>query len=204
MATATTEPRHSRPLPGSIRRGLGRLKRRLRVVGAMRGLGKAAVVLAVAAAMAMTADVAFVFPTPVRWIIWGVWIATAAIAVILGVVRPLVRRLTWNDLAALAERGEPALGERLTSAVGLLRQPHGSPELIAALVDDANARVGFVDLTRAVSTRGALSWLAAGAVAAAADSFTGDRETRSIRPDCASASCVPGLILIASAGSRSR
>ena len=69
-----------------------------------------------------------------------------------------MRRLTWNDLAALAERGEPSLGERLTSAVGLLRQqPHGSPELIAAVVDDATERAGRVDLTRAVSMHAAPS-----------------------------------------------
>ena len=76
--------------------------------------------------------------------------------------------MTWNDLAALAERGEPSLGERLTSAVGLLRQrPHGSPELIAAVVDDAAERAGQVDLTRAVSIRGAIAWLMAGGILAA-------------------------------------
>ena len=167
MATATTETRHSRSLPRAIRRGLRRLRPRLRAVGAMRGLGKAAMVLAVTAILAMAADVALVVPVAVRWTMWVAWIATAAIATLTGVVRPLLQRLTWNGLAALAERGEPALGEWLTSAVGLLHQPHGSPELIAAVVEDATERAGQVDFTRAVSTRGPLLWLMAGAVAAA-------------------------------------
>ncbi len=59
----------------------------------------------------------------------------------------MVRRMTWNDLAAVAESGETTLGERLTSAVGLLRQrPHGSPVLIEALVEDAAERVRKADL----------------------------------------------------------
>ena len=122
MAIATMETRHPRSLPRAIKRGLGRVSLRLRAVGAMRGLGKAAIVLAVVAVLAMAADVAFILPLQARWIIWGTWIATAAVGLVAGVIRPLVRRLTWNDLAALAERGEPSLGERLTSAVGLLRQ----------------------------------------------------------------------------------
>ena len=117
----------------------------------MRGLGKSAAILAAMAAMAMAADVAVALPPLARWAIWATWIAIAAIGLVAGVVRPMVRRLAWNDLAALAEHGEPSLGERLTTAVSLLRQePHGSTELIAAVVDDAAIRARQVDLTRAV------------------------------------------------------
>ncbi len=133
----------------------------------MRGLGKTTLILAALAALAMAADVAFVLPPVARWTIWATWIAIAATGLLAGVFRPMVRRLAWNDLAALAERGEPSLGERLTTAVGLLRQrPHGSPELIAAVVDDAAARTREVDLTRAVSMRGALAWLMTGGIVA--------------------------------------
>ncbi len=168
MAIAvTTETRHPRSLPREIRRALGRLGLRLRAVGAMRGLGKAALILAVGAVLAMVVDVGFVLPLRARWIMWGIWITVAAVATGSGVIRPLVRRLTWNDLAALAEHGEPSLGERLTSAVGLLRQqPHGSPELIAAVVDDASERAEQFDLTRAVSMRGAMAWFMAGGIGA--------------------------------------
>jgi hypothetical protein len=161
------ETRHPRSLPRPIRRGLSNLGLRLRAVGAMRGLGKTALVLSALAALAMAADVALVLPRYARWTIWASWIATAAAATVSGVFRPLVRHVSWNDLAALAEQGEPSLGERLSSAVGLLRQePHGSPELIAAVVDDATQQAGQADLTRAVSMRGACRWVAAGAMAA--------------------------------------
>ena len=167
MINSTAEMRRPRSLPRAIRRGLGRLGLRLRAVGLMRGLGKSSLTLAALAALAMATDVAFLLPRTARWAIWGTWIATTAVALVASVVRPLIRRLAWTDLAALAERGEPSLGERLTTAVGLLRnQPHGSAELIAAVVDDASSRAGHVDLTRAVSLRGALTWLMAGGLAA--------------------------------------
>ena len=126
MSIATAEKRNPQPLPRAPLRARA-LGLRLRTVGVMRGLGKAALILTALAAMAMAADVAFVLPPAARWTIWGTWTATTAIAVAAGVIWPLIRRLAWNDLAALAERGEPSLGERLTTAVGLLRQqPHGS------------------------------------------------------------------------------
>ena len=58
------------------------------MVGTMRGLGKAALILAVWAALAMAADVAFVLPLQARWIIWGTWITVAVVATDTGVIRP--------------------------------------------------------------------------------------------------------------------
>ena len=151
MAIASLEKRPPVTLPRAIRRGLARVEHRLRSVGAARGLGRALLLLTVGAAVAMAADVAFVLPWWVRWAIWGTWIAAGIVALLKGVVRPMVRRMTWNDLAAVAESGETTLGERLTSAVGLLRQrPHGSPVLIEALVEDAAERVRKAALTRAI------------------------------------------------------
>ena len=170
MATASTEirPPASTPLPRAIRRGLGRVDHRLRMVGTVRGLGTVALVLALGAALGMAADVAFVLPIEARWAIWGAWVAAGTLALLATVLRPMLRRLTWGDLAAVAETGQPTLGERFTGTVALLRgRPHGSPELIAALVDDAAGHAGKADLTRAISVRGALVRLALGALAAA-------------------------------------
>ncbi len=62
----------------------------------------------------------FVLPLGLRWGLWGAWVV-AGVGLVLGrVVRPLVRRLGRLDLAAVAERGESGLQERLTGAVGLL------------------------------------------------------------------------------------
>ena len=168
MAIATTETRHPGRCPARSSAGWDDWVFGSGPSGRCAGWERPRLSWPSGAVLAMAADVAFVLPLQARWIMWGTWVATAAVATGIGVIRPLVRRLTWNDLAALAERGEPSLGERLTSAVGLLRQrPHGSPELIAAVVDDAADRAGQVDLTRAVSMRGPLAWLMAGGTVAA-------------------------------------
>ena len=65
-------------------------------------------------------------------------------------VRPLLRGAAALDLAAVAQRAHPELGERLTGAVALLsprpdRPVHGAPALIAALADEASAEVATVD-----------------------------------------------------------
>src|SRR5271157_1111453 len=106
MAIASLEKPPTSALPRAIRRGLTRVDHRLRAVGAARGLGRAALLLSVVAAAAMALDVAFVLPIGIRWGIWATWIGAGAIALLRGVVRPVVRRTTWNDLAAVAESGE--------------------------------------------------------------------------------------------------
>ena len=78
-------------------------------------------------------------PQPVRWAIWGIWLAAGGFVLVVTTLRPLLKRFGTFDLAAAAEQGHPELGESLTGAVALLgsRRPHGSPELIAALADRA-------------------------------------------------------------------
>src|SRR5438309_4223013 len=139
MTRAEIEPRPApAPLPRSIRRGLGRVDLKLRAVGALRGLGTAALIAALGAVAGMAADFAWPLPAWVRWALWIGWVAAVGVALAASVVRPLVRRVVWVDLAAVAERGHPGLGERLTGAAALLGgrgRPHGSPALIAALAD---------------------------------------------------------------------
>jgi hypothetical protein len=71
------------------------------------------------------------------------------------------------DLAAVAERTHPELGERLTGAVALTC-PHqdqpaqGAPALIAALTAEAAAQVATLDLSRAVPWRRPVQWSALG------------------------------------------
>ncbi|MEO6810145.1 MAG: hypothetical protein ABI353_13610, partial [Isosphaeraceae bacterium] len=160
MAVAPPEPRS---LPRSIRRGLRRVDRRLRVVALVRGLGIVALVLAIGAVLGMAADLVFVLPDGMRWATWSAWLASASVALVWTVVRPLVRRVGWMDLAALAERAHPMLHERLTSTIGLLRGPaHGSPELIDALAVEAADRAEGLNLGLAVSLRTAFRRCALG------------------------------------------
>src|SRR5262249_4948068 len=127
MDDTSTRPR---PLPPALRRGLGQIDRRLRVLGLGRGLGTAGLVLALAAAVGMAADVGWVLPWGVRYAIWGAWVAASAVALVSAALGPIARRQTWAELAAVAESGAPALDEQLTSSVELLAgRAHGSPAL---------------------------------------------------------------------------
>jgi hypothetical protein len=155
-------------LPRQIYRGLRRLDRRLRVSHALSGLGWTALGMAGGAALGMAADFAWVLPQAVRWTFWIAWAALSLLAFIALVVRPLARRSRAFDLAAVAERSHPEIGEPLTGAVSLLEQsspPHGSSALIAALAKQAADHVERIVPSRAVPWRGAATRAGAGFVA---------------------------------------
>lgn len=158
MAQVTTPARTaSPPLPSAIRRLLGQIDRRLRAGSVLRGLGTTALVAALGAVLGMAADFVWVLPLTVRWGIWIVWLAAVGWSLVSRVIGPLVRRADPLELAALAERAEPSLGERLTAVVGLLGRsgrPNGSNEMIAALANAASAYAGLMDPSRLVSLRG--------------------------------------------------
>jgi len=155
-------------LPRPIGRALGRLDRRLRTSAFLRGLGTTALVIASGAALGMAADFIWVLPQAARWAIWGTWLAAGSFAVVVTVLRPIVRRFVAFDLAALAEQSHPELGEQLTGTVALLggKVPaHGSPALIAALAERAAAEATTVDPARASSWHPAALRLACGLLA---------------------------------------
>ena len=155
-------------LPRPLRRVLGRVSLRLRTAYCLRGLGTTILVMTLTAALGMAADYAWVLPQVARWSIWGGWLGFGGLIFILTTLRPLLRRFGVFDLAAMAERGVPELGERLTGAVALLgggRAPHGSPSLIAALADEAVAISRTVKPARAVSWSRAARRLAGGLLA---------------------------------------
>jgi hypothetical protein len=140
MSEMTVPARRSRPgLPRPIRKLLGRLGLRLRLASMVRGLGTTGIVLAIVAALGMAADFAWDLPQVARWAIWAVWLAIGGLVLSLTAFCPVLRRLGAFDLAAAAEEGHPELGESLTGAVAMLGTgaPHGSPELIAAVADQA-------------------------------------------------------------------
>ncbi len=166
MTAATID---ARALPRELRRGLGKIDRRLRGVAMTRGLGLAAIALAAIAALGMAADFAWAIPQAARWAIWGAWIAAGGITLIATAIVPQVRRPDYADLAAVAERDRPDLGERLTSAVELIgarTTPHGSAAMIAALGEQAAEHAAGADLSGSVKRGRASAILAAGVVLA--------------------------------------
>ncbi len=169
MSVAMTETRTPATLPRALRRALSGVERRLRAVDCARGLGTLLLTIAVVAATAMTADFAYGLSFDVRLSLWSGCVIVAAGLFCVGVLRPLFRRLSWNELAAVAQSGQASFEERLTSAVSLLRdRPHGSATLIADVVDQAVARTVEVDLRAAIPMRGALVRLAVGVACALA------------------------------------
>ena len=87
----------------------------------------------------------------------------------LDVLRPWFRKARWIDLAAVAEKADPKLQERLTGSIALLEdadRASGSPALIAALAEDAAGRVGEFDPSVVKPVGRPFARLAVGIVAA--------------------------------------
>lgn len=151
MAHAKTTDRPAFPRP--IRKALTQVDRRLKGLAALNGLGTSGLVAALGAVAGMAADFAWGLPQAARWATWGAWVVAAAVPTAAALGRLLSRRSNDLALAAVLEKADPTLGERLTGAVDLLEgRAHGSPRLIAALADDAAARVAAVDPAVAASS----------------------------------------------------
>jgi hypothetical protein len=158
----------TRTLPKPIGTVLRRLDRRVRAWALLRGLGTTAVVVSLVVALGMTADFLWALPQAVRWGSWGAALVAILIAFALSVVRLTLRRSSAFDLAAVVERGHPAMGEQLTGAVALLgggSPSHGSPRLIAAVADRAAEQASVVEPARVIPWRSAFSRLAMGLAA---------------------------------------
>ena len=161
MTTATLTP----SAPREIRQALGRVAARLRTVDVLKGLGTVAMVASLGAIAGMIADFAWPLPSVARWGIWAAWVGVTGLLTAFAVIRPLFRQLGSIELAALAERGQPELGERLVGSVALLAEGernHGSRALIDALAGQAVERAGAIDARRAVTADRAVRRMAIG------------------------------------------
>jgi hypothetical protein len=166
----TTEMAESQPprqLTPAIERALRRLDRRLRMVATLRGLGTLMLALAACLALGMAVDFAWDAPEWARHAARVAGVAALATIPIRTLAHVFMRKHGSLALAALAERSDPALGDRLTAAVDLLLRPAGSPALVRATVADAESRAGAVDARRAVPARAARRRFLAGTLALA-------------------------------------
>ncbi|MEW4571025.1 hypothetical protein AB1L88_24415 [Tautonia sp. JC769] len=144
MTLAPPAPPPKRPrsprLPLPIRKALRGVDRRLRWARAMTGLGRLLGLLAAIVAGAMIVDGLRPLTDPARWAVWLSAVGLASVGLSLILLRAILRRPARHALAAVAERARPEAGERLSAAVALIEDgelAHGSPTLIAALVDRA-------------------------------------------------------------------
>jgi hypothetical protein len=170
MMSQTAIPPQSSAPPLAIRRALRAVDARLRSAASSRGLGTLGLVAALGSALGMAADFVWTLPDPVRWAIWGSWVAFIVMILAADVIRPWLKRSRWIDLAAVAERADSRLEERLTGSIALLdsaNHPTGSPALIAALAEDAVGHVGEFDPSLVKAPGRPLRRLALGLVAVA-------------------------------------
>jgi hypothetical protein len=154
-------------LPPSLRQRIAAVARRVRLLRAARGLSLVVLLLAVTAGAAAVADFGFDLPANVRQVVFASWFGLGAVAFLAAVLFPLARRLQPAALAAVSEEKYPDLGERLTSAVELSDCPdtcHGSPVLLALLMEDAEQRSRPLDFRPAVPARHAGLWACAAAL----------------------------------------
>jgi hypothetical protein len=171
MTTASTR-RRIQAFPPSLALKLSEVERKIRWVAALRGLGRVALVLTLAAAFMMTLDAGLGLGSAARVGCFIVWCTGGLLGFAAGVLAPLVRRVARMELAAVAEVRHPELGERLTSIASLLdparrNEAHGSQQLIAALADQADTHVSGLDLSRTIAWRRGLAWLCIGLLATA-------------------------------------
>src|SRR5262245_41159908 len=143
-------------LSASLRGKLASVARRIRLLRAVRGTALLLLTLAVTAGLALLADYAFTLPPVVRGALLALWAGLGGFVALFGLILPVQRSLDPAALAAVIEEKYPDLGERLTSSVELSTTPdsyHGSPALIALLLEETEVRTRPLDFLCTVSSR---------------------------------------------------
>lgn len=110
---------HACDVPVAVQQELGNLRLHLRRTEALRGFGVLLLLGTGMLVVSLTADFLADLDSSTRlWLLAGQVLLCLA-AGVLGVVRPFLREIPDEDVAALAERRFPELSERLTSLVEL-------------------------------------------------------------------------------------
>src|SRR5438445_11578466 len=154
-------------VPRTILKKLAQLRRRERLLGVfwgtVRGMAVVCVVLGLACLIDWLIDRRQDTPLAVRWTMLLVQSVLWGILSIGFLCRPLLRKMTDSHLSLYVEHRVPALGQRLISAVQLNRRGARvegmSPDLIAAVTQEAEAQTAGIDLRRLVDHR-RLRWSA--------------------------------------------
>jgi hypothetical protein len=133
----------------------------MRRLFAIDGLSRLLLAMAAFAAVTFLADWALDLPAAVRLVILGGGLGLGGWILFTRVVKPLGVRITDDDLALFVEREYPDLNDRLISAIQLAREPEklaasdrpsmgNSPELVEALVADAEQATSAIDFQRVI------------------------------------------------------
>ncbi|MDP7061942.1 MAG: hypothetical protein QF489_03290, partial [Planctomycetota bacterium] len=141
------------PLPTAIKQALRSLERRLFVVLFGFGLGRLLRNLTVLVVAVYTLDRLLAPPVAVRWVLAGLAIVALLARASRDLVRPLSARPPRRDLAAIWESRNPQLGDRLATAVHMHEhEHHASPQMVAAVTDQAEQLCDNLDASAVVPT----------------------------------------------------
>lgn len=141
---------------------LSRIRNSIRLLFGIDGASR--VLLAVGGFVAVTflMDWALILPAYVRVVMLAAGLVLLGALVFRRLLRPLGVRVTDDDLALFVERHYPELNDRLISAIQLAREPlsaapegagvasYNSPELVEALLSDAEQATSALDFRRVI------------------------------------------------------
>lgn len=138
---------------------LSRLRGNIRRLFALDGLSRLMLALCAFVVVTFLLDWSLILPSGVRLVLLAAGLAGFGVVAFKRIVYPLGVRISDDDLALFVERHFPELNDRLISAIQLTREPVDatglvqSPELVAALVEDAERATSQLDFRRVVVGR---------------------------------------------------
>lgn len=142
---------------------LSRLRGAIRRLFALDGFSRLALAMAAFVVVTFLLDWSLILPSGVRLVLLAAGAAGFGFLAFKRLVYPLGVRISDDDLALFVERHFPELNDRLISAIQLTREPvevsregsqsYNSPELVAALVADAEQATSQIDFKRVIIGR---------------------------------------------------
>lgn len=149
-----------------VRRGLARLRGRVRSILAVLGTSRVLVAVLIALVGYFFLDYMLRLPLGVRRILCFLVVSGTLVLVYRRLVRPMSFGLTDEMLAARVERTHPQLENRLSSSLAFARAEadpdnDDSPELMRAVVEETAGMAGQIPFADVARTRRAMQWAGA-------------------------------------------
>lgn len=139
---------------------LRRLRGAIRRLFALDGLSRLLLASAAFVAATFLLDWTLILPSGVRLVLLAAGLAGFGILMFKRILYPMGVKISDDDLALFVERQFPELNDRLISAIQLARTPtdaptegarsYNSPELVTALVSDAEQATSSIDFKRVI------------------------------------------------------
>jgi hypothetical protein len=151
-------PLAERMVPVTAR--LSRLRGAIRRLFALDGFSRLLLAMSAFVVVTFLLDWSLILPAGVRLVLLTAGLAGFGFLAFKRIFYPLGVKITDDDLALFVERHFPELNDRLISAIQLTREPervpeegaaaYNSPELVAALVADAEQATSQIDFKRVI------------------------------------------------------